>query len=61
MAKQRKKKGLPTPKTSNVDYDRITDRENRDPREPPDEFVTDAEIGARELEQRTPRGRSKKT
>jgi len=57
MAKsQRNRKDQPTPNTSNVDYDRNLDREQRDPREPPDEFVTDAEIEARELERRRREG-----
>lgn len=57
MAKsERQKKDRPEPKTSNVDYDRHLDREHRDPREPPAEFVTDAEIEARELERRRREG-----
>jgi hypothetical protein len=48
----RTKKDQPKPKASNVDYDRHLDREQRDPREPPDEFVTDAEIEARERRRR---------
>jgi hypothetical protein len=57
MAKpKRNKNDQPTPKTSNVDYDRNLDREQRDPRELPDEFVTDAEIEARELERRRREG-----
>lgn len=53
----RKQRELPTPKTSNVDYDRELDRENRDPREPPAPYVTNAEIEAREMEQRKRKGR----
>ena len=52
MKKPRTKMDLPTPKTSNVDYDRELDREDRDQREPPEQFVTDAEIEAREMEQK---------
>jgi hypothetical protein len=60
MAKPpRKNKERGTPKTSNVDYDRELDREHRDPRDPPERFVTDAEIEARELNRRKKTGPSR--
>jgi hypothetical protein len=56
-SQRRKEQAKPKPKSTETGPDR--DREQREPSEPLDEFVTDAEIEAREFEQRKRKGRSK--